>query len=179
MSDGQSPVWYVLRVTYSRELKVKAYLESRGLETFIPMRYDERLHGDQKVRVLVPAVHNFVFVRTSSSELKELKSSSPVSGYIRYMMDIVTHAPLVVPNKQMEDFIAVAGTPDEQVMYLSSAEVAMKKGDRVRVTGGIWEGVEGKFVRIKRGFRVVVEIRGIMAVATASLHPSLVQKIES
>lgn len=35
-----------------------------------------------------------------------------------------------------------------------------EEGDRVRVTGGIFEGVEGEFVRIKGDRRVVVSIRG-------------------
>lgn len=170
-------VWYPLRVTYAREIKVKEFLTDKGIESFIPMRYEQKLRGEEMVKTLVPVVHNLIFVRMSKAQLKELKASSPISTFIRYMMDTETRLPIIVPDKQMQDFIAVAGTMDEQLMYLSSVEVAMKKGDRVRVVGGLFEGVEGKFVRIKRGLRVVVEIKGIMAVATASLHPSLVQKI--
>lgn len=170
--------WYPLRVTYSRELKVKEYLDGCTIENFLPMHYEEKLQGERMVRQLVPVVHNLLFARASRHDMGQLKSDSPVSGLVRYMMDPVTRLPLIVPDKQMQDFIAVAGTVDEQVMFLSPSEVAMKKGDRVRIIGGIWKGVEGKFVRVKRGLRVVVEIQGVMAVATASLHPSLVQKIE-
>ena len=34
-------------------------------------------------------------------------------------------------------------------------------------------------MRIKRGLRVVIAIEGVAAVATASLHPSLVDSIEN
>ena len=54
----------------------------------------------------------------------------------------------------------------------------LKKGDKVRITGGIFSGVEGVFVRVKGDRRVVVSIQGIMAVATAFIHPSLIEKIE-
>lgn len=178
MIDENEIVWYPLRVTYAREIKVKEYFAGKGIESFIPMRYERKLRGEEMVKIQVPVVHNFIFVHTSKTELKDLKSSSPISTLIRYIMDFEKRLPIIVPDKQMQDFIAVAGTMDEQLMYLSSAEVAMKKGDRVRIIGGLWEGVEGKFIRIKRGLRVVVEIEGIMAVATASLHPSLVEKIE-
>lgn len=171
--------WYPLRVTYARELKVKEYLDSHTIENFIPMHYKEKEQGEGVVRQLVPVIHNLIFVRVCKDELERLKSESPISALVRYMMNPNTRLPIVVPDKQMQDFIAVAGTVEEQVMYLSPAEVEMKKGDRVRVIGGIWKGVEGKFIRVKRGLRVVVEIKGVMAVATASLHPSLVQKIES
>ena len=53
----------------------------------------------------------------------------------------------------------------------------LKRGQRVRITGGVFEGVEGEFVRIKDDRRVVVVIQGLMAVATAFIHPSLIEQI--
>lgn len=53
----------------------------------------------------------------------------------------------------------------------------MQKGDRVRITGGVFEGVEGIFVRVKGDRRVVVSIQGVMAVATTFIHPSLIVPI--
>lgn len=175
--ENHEVVWYPLRVTYARELKVKEYLDEKKIECFIPMHYQEKLQGEIKVKQLVPVIHNLLFVRTDKKQIDILKADSPVSTLIRYLMNPVTHLPVIIPEKQMQDFIAVAGTTEEQVLYLSTSEVSMKKGDRVRITGGIWEGVEGRFIRVKRGMRVVVEIEGIMAVATASLHPSLVQRL--
>ena len=55
--------------------------------------------------------------------------------------------------------------------------VSFRKGERVRVTGGIFEGVEGEFIRVKNDRRVVVSIRGVMAVATTFIHPSLIEPI--
>lgn len=78
----------------------------------------------------------------------------------------------------MEDFIAVSGSIDEQILYLTPQEVALKNGDYVRITDGIWKGIEGKLVRIKKNLRVVAELQGLAAVATTSIHPSLVEKIE-
>lgn len=78
----------------------------------------------------------------------------------------------------MEDFIAVSGSIDEHILYLTPQEVALKNGDYVRITDGIWKGIEGKLVRIKKNLRVVVELQGLAAVATTSIHPSLVEKIE-
>lgn len=54
----------------------------------------------------------------------------------------------------------------------------LKKGDKVRVLGGIFEGAEGTLKRIKGDRRVVVSIPGVIAVATANIHASLLEKIE-
>ena len=47
----------------------------------------------------------------------------------------------------------------------------------VYVVGGIFEGVEGVVIRVKGDRRVSVCIKGIMAVATAYIHPSLIELI--
>jgi len=68
---------------------------------------------------------------------------------------------------------------DEPVIFLSPEEVALSKGDKVRIKDGVFMGVEGTFMRVKntRDRRVVVKIDGITAVATASIPSALVEKI--
>ena len=44
--------------------------------------------------------------------------------------------------------------------------------------GGIFEGAEGTLLRIKGDRRVVVSIPGVIAVATANIHASLLEKIK-
>ena len=79
--------WYALRVTYSRELVLKAYLDSEGIESFIPMRYEYILKDGHPVRKLVPAVHNLVFVRSSRNCIDAIKESQIMTSPIRYIMD--------------------------------------------------------------------------------------------
>lgn len=57
-AGGCPPVmsWFVMRVTYSREMKAQALLQSAGIECFVPMRTD-RSGAEEKQ---VPAVHNFI-----------------------------------------------------------------------------------------------------------------------
>ena len=67
--------------------------------------------------------------------------------------------------------------PDTAVLYLEPTELNLSQGTRVRITGGIFEGVEGVFVRVRHDRRVVVNIEGVMAVATTFVHASLVEEI--
>lgn len=96
---------------------------------------------------------------------------------IRYIMDRETRQPIVIPDSQMRSFIAVSGTYDQAVLYLEPTELNLSQGTRVRITGGIFEGVEGVFVRVRHDRRVVVNIEGVMAVATTFVHASLVEEI--
>ena len=134
------------------------------------------MRGEKKTKELVPAIHNLIFVNISRNDLKEYKATTTLP--IRYIMNKGTREPIVIPDQQMKNFIAVAGNTSEQIVYLDPNLSNFKKGDKVKIIGGVFEGANGYFMRIKGDRRVVVCISGIAAVATAFVHPSLVQKID-
>ena len=171
----EDEVWYALRVTYNRELKVKADLDTRGVTNFVPMQYRREERGGVMVKRLVPSVHNLIFVKMKPSEMTEYKRSTDLP--IRYIMNRETHKPITVPNKEMEYFIKVAGTYDEKLIYLDSDPGGFTKGERVRVIGGPFAGAEGIFMRVKGDRRVLINIPGVVAVASTYVHPSMIEKI--
>lgn len=180
MMDDRAVAWYVLRVTYQREFQAKDSLEQLGIETFVPERLVQR--RDRLGRFCCTreaAIHNYLFVRSSKSVIDELKTYRlPILRYVMHVENGVKR-PMTVPDAQMRHFIAVAGSLEARVLYLSPTDPDLTKGDRVRITGGPFAGVEGTFVRIRqaRERRVVVTIEGIAAVATTSVPPELVEKI--
>ena len=168
--------WYAIRVTYNRELKVKRELDSLHIENFLPMTHRIVMRGERKIKELVPAIHNLIFVNITATELKSYKATTSLP--IRYIMNRETREPIVIPERQMKNFIAVAGNLSEQIVYLEPNLSNFRKGDKVKIIGGVFEGAEGYFMRIKGDRRVVVCISGIAAVATAFIHPSLVKKLD-
>ena len=66
---GDPKTWVPMRVTYQREMKVKAELDRLGIENFVPMRYkvvESQNDGDMELRrVLVPGISNLIFVRST------------------------------------------------------------------------------------------------------------------
>lgn len=173
----EQAVWYAMRVTYCRELKVKAELNSLGIESFVPMQYKGVIRDGRLVKKLVPSVHNLIFVHLEPSRMRQYKSTT--AQPIRYIMrnENGRREPLVVPQRQMESFIAVAGTHDEKLVWLTPEPGDFSQGDHVRILGGPFEGAEGVLVRVKGDRRVVVSIEGVVAVATTYVHPSLLEKI--
>ncbi|MDR2425324.1 MAG: UpxY family transcription antiterminator [Prevotellaceae bacterium] len=170
--------WYVLRVTYGREIPLKKYLDDNQIENFIPMQYQMIEKNGKKSKKLLPVIHNLIFVKTSKQTIDEFKPLIELKMPVRYIMDRSKKLPMVVPECQMQHFIAVSGTCDENLVYLKSS-INFKRGMKVRIKSGIFAGVEGEFVRIKGDRRVVVAINGIMAVATAFVHPSMVEEIKA
>ncbi|MBR6945883.1 MAG: UpxY family transcription antiterminator [Prevotella sp.] len=64
-SATEHPEWFPMRVTYHRELKMKQFLDELGIENFIPMHYEIINTKGGRKRMLVPAIHNLIFVRTT------------------------------------------------------------------------------------------------------------------
>ena len=95
-----------------------------------------------------------------------------------YYRDLGSREIIIVPEKEMQSFIAVAGSKNENIVYLSNAEVNIRKGTKVRITGGVFEGVEGIFMRIQGHKRVVVTIPNILSVATAFVPPEFILPLE-
>ena len=84
--------------------------------------------------------------------------------------------PQYVPDKQMNDFIKVVRTMGFKPVDVN---IDLRKGDRVRVLTGPFEGVEGIYVRMpnRHEKRVVIKIEGVAAVATMALNASDIEKI--
>lgn len=168
--------WYAMRVTYSREVQMKDQLEQRGIECFIPMRYHTKVVRGRKVKLLKPVIHNLLFAHATPTEIQEVKK---YYEYLQYIVDRERQK-IIVPDAQMQTFIAVTGTYDDQLIWINPEDLNLKKGTRVRITGGDFEGQEGTFIKIKgaRDKRVVIAIQGVIAVAMATLHPSLIEIIQ-
>lgn len=171
--------WFPMRVTYNRELKVKECLDQRGIENFIPMHYERvEVKGYRKMK-LMPAIHNLIFIRSTKEALIELKHTQKDCEPMRFMTRPVSVVGeglpseiLVIPDRQMENFLRVASVQDERVMFLDYSGFLHKEGRRVRVMEGCFAGVEGTLKRIKKNKHVVVQLEGVAAVAITYLSPS-------
>lgn len=164
---------------YRREMKAKEQLSALGIEVFVPMTKAVVERRGTKKRETVPAIHNLLFVRTTKEQIKEIKRGI---GYLQYRTRPCNgkNAPIIVPDKEMEQFISITNARMEEVTYLQIDEIDLKKGARVRIHGGSFDGTEGIFVKIKgkRNRRVVVLIEGVAAVAiNTEISPDLIEVI--
>ena len=181
--------WYVLVVAYRTEQKMQAKLRELGkLEAFVPMRRTRRRDAQGKFRYDEKvAINNYIFVHTTYNRLVGLKREFPFDlEYSLLHRDVyqegekIGRAPVVVPRDQMLNFIAVAGNQKERVQFLDVEKLDWETGQRVRIIGGTFAGVEGIYLRTtkKHERRVVVKLDGIAAVATTALPSVLVEPIE-
>ena len=158
--------WFVYRCPFGKELTLRQNVQTLfDVECFVPtkkVRQRDR-HG-RFVWVQRSVLTGYVFVRVE----KERHHLIPRR---LLMLHTMLH--------QVDGLWTPVIVPDEQIAYLDPAKLNLKKGDRVRVIGGSFVGVEGVFMQIggKHQKRVIIELEGLIAVATAAIPASMVEKI--
>ncbi len=169
--------WLVMRA-YKSEKKAEEKLKDiDGLEYFIPKCYAVRVYHGVKSKRLVPVIPSLVFVHASHIQITEFKKRY---NFLQFVMSKKSTGSeyLIVPDSQMESFMKVSLQYEENISYYTPEELDLRKGCRVRIHGGKFDGVTGVFMRVqgKRNRRVVVLLEGVMAVA-AEVHPDLIEVI--
>ena len=165
-------LWYPMRVTYGREESIKDVLEGLGVRTFLPMQRHRGWVDDagEPHQNLQPAIRNLIFVYSSQEKITQLKMYNKDCQPLRYMTNPFSHDTddylLTVPDRQMDNFIRVASVQDDRLYYLDpNADFLKTPGRRVRIIDGDFKDAEGIIKRIKNNKRVVVEIKGVAAIA--------------
>ena len=101
-------------------------------------------------------------------------STSTMNPYchfqFRYRIGVSPATPIVVPGKEMDDFIRVNQNSDSPEFISPDSIPSDVRNRKIRVVGGPLDGVQGmlKTVRGSKFKTLYVELPGIMAVSAVS-----------
>lgn len=177
--DGNKQ-WFVLRVSYGRILKAKTFVEAKGLEYYIPLRYKEIKKQGKKHIVTEPLLPSFIFLHATAEQVGALLHdnkaiSNESRALLSYYFDHTIHRqdnpdrnpPLTIRDEAMNNFIRLTSIKNHHIIPVTSDNIQFKLGDMVVVTEGEFNGVHGRVARIAGQQRVIVELFDGCLVATA------------
>lgn len=166
---NSTPHWFVGYTRTNQERKAADKLASMGIESFVPVRREKHKWSDRIKTVEVVLIPSRIFIRcTESQRLDILRYTSQIFAF---MNDNGPYHPLIVPDRQLNDFKALVDAYGDKIEF-----EPMVAGDRVRIIDGPLSGMEGTFVR-KGGMNTfAIEIESI-GYATVSLSAEIVEKI--
>lgn len=172
--------WFVLRVSYGRIVKAKAFVEAKGLECHVPMRYKEIKKQGKKRIITEPLLPSFLFVHATAEQVKTLLNEINISfdesrNLLSYYFDHTVHLqenpernpPLIIPDEAMDNFIRLTSIKNPHIIPVTTEIIQYKLGDMVIVTEGEFKDIHGRVARIAGQQRVVVELFEECFVATA------------
>ena len=131
-----------------KHLDVDYYLPTRVVVSQLKYR---------RKRSEVPVIRNLVFVHTTKQTACDLSNVYGVRLF--YMKDLFTRSMLIVPDKQMTDFMFVMDLNPNGVSFDNAS---LTVGDRVRVVKGDLSGIEGEIATESNKTYVVIRIKDIL-----------------
>ena len=172
--------WFVLRVTYGRVVKAKAFIETKGLECYVPLRYKEvRKQGKRRI-ITEPLIPSFIFVDASAEQVDSLLQDKNIKvlenrALLSYYYDHTSHCekaptknpPLVISGIAMDNFIRLTSIHNPHIIPVTSENIKYKLGDEVVITEGEFNNIRGRVARVAGQQRVLVELFDGCLVATA------------
>lgn len=182
--------WFVLRVSYGRIIKAKTFVEAKGLECYVPMRYKEVRKQGKKRIITEPLLPSFLFVHATYSQVEALcRNNNALVGrtLLSFYYDHTSYRedapdknpPLTISDSAMDNFIRLTSIKNPHIIPVTSENIMYKFGDEVVVTEGEFIGIHGRVARIAGQQRVVVELFEGCLVATAYVPKEAMRKEKS
>lgn len=163
MIDTQK-YWFAARTRDKQEFAIRNSLEKLKVEEnldidcYLPTRSVITQLKYRRKRSEVPVIRNLIFVRATKQTACDLSNVYGVQLF--YMKDLLSHSMLVVPNKQMEDFMFVMDLNPDGVSFDNEPLVV---GHKVKVVKGDFCGIEGEVATEANKTYVVIRIKGILS----------------
>ena len=182
--------WFVLRVSYERIIKAKAFVEAKGFECYVPIRYKEVKKHDKKRIITEPLLPSFLFVHAAAEQVDSFLQDKNIKApenkaLLSYYYDHTSHCensptknpPLVISDAAMDNFIRLTSIHNPHIIPVTSENIKYKLGDEVMITEGDFKDIHGRVARIAGQQRVVVELFEGYLVATAYIPKDAIKII--
>ena len=140
--------WYGIRTRSNYEKVTATVLAGKGYEPYLPTYSVGRRRGASVAQSELPLFRGYVFCRFDTTKRLPILMTTGVISILSFGKE-----PVPIPDEEIEAVRAVlrSGLAAEPCPYL-------REGQRVRVTNGSLEGVEGILVKKKNQFRMVVSV---------------------
>ena len=165
--------WYALKVYFNKVSDMEAEITAAGVEAYVP--YLKKEKETDKPVAIVPSL---MFFRSSERFARKLKDQVQGRAMVYTRRMETGWAPAAIPDKEMNIFRLVVSSGDEGLEYFESDTRVFHRGERVRVTGGMFAGAEGQIVRVKGNRRLIVSLTGICAIATSYIPQCFLEKLD-
>lgn len=140
--------WWALYTRHQHEKVVADMLMAKGFEVFLPLYESVRRWKDRSKVLSLPLFPCYVFVRGGLNRRLQVVTTPGVHMILNRGENVAT-----IPEDEIQ---AIRLTVEGH--YRVEPYPFLKCGERVRVTRGTLEGVEGVLVRKKNMYRLVLSV---------------------
>jgi transcription antitermination factor NusG len=140
--------WWVLYTRHQHEKTVAEMLSAKGFEVFLPLYKSMRRWKDRSKMLTLPLFPCYVFVRGGLHRRLQVVTTPGVHMILFHGENVA-----IIPEAEVNSIRKAVEGP-----FRLEPHPFLKCGERVRVTRGSLEGVEGVLVRKKNIYRLILSV---------------------
>ena len=140
--------WWVLYTRHQHEKTVAEMLSAKDFEVFLPLYESVRCWKDRKKLLTLPLFPCYVFVRGGLDRRLQVVTTPGIHTILFHGESVA-----MVPEAEIQAIRKAVEGP-----FRVEPHPFLKCGERVRVTRGSLEGVEGILIRKKNLYRLVLSV---------------------
>ncbi|MFZ0747353.1 MAG: UpxY family transcription antiterminator [Terracidiphilus sp.] len=166
---NEESAWWALYTRHQHEKVVAEMLSAKGFEVFLPLYESIRRWKDRTKVLSLPLFPCYVFVRGGINRRLQVVSTPGV-----HMILFNGEHVAIIPDDQIDAIRMAVESP-----IRVEPHPFLKCGERVRVTRGPLEGVEGVLVRKKNLYRLVLSVEMLAQAVSVEIDASEVEPAEA
>lgn len=186
MIDENALHWFPMRIRNSslpRLTQMLQRLEAEKLrlekdhiflDAYVPLRY---IKTSMAKMDFAPYLLNYIFVRSTFSNLVKLKSNQELFEPLRFVMHPAYDAKysrhdevVYISDKVMADYRQITESENNNIIFLRDLRYAIKPSQAVQIIEGQFTGVIGRIKRVRGKRCVVLTICDSQAAAIVDVH---------
>ena len=140
--------WWVLYTRHQHEKTVAEMLSTKGFEVFLPLYSSVRRWKDRRKLLSLPLFPCYVFVRGGLDRRLQIVTTPGVHMILFHGEHVA-----MIPEVEIDAIRRAVEGP-----FRVEPHPFLKCGERVRVTRGSLEGVEGILIRKKNLYRLILSV---------------------
>lgn len=162
--------WFVMRDLHRGHRAHLSYqlLAEKGYTTYTPTVKTSVRDKEGKAHIVErPYLPDLFFLNALRSQLIALTTEPKRNFQFRYRYGVSPPSPIVVPDKQMDDFIR-ANKESDETRFFSVTEIPKSaRNSPIRIIGGPLDGLEGLLLRTRGTSRkqLIIELPYFLAIS--------------
>ncbi len=161
--------WYALYTRHQHEKTVASLLSGKGFQVFLPLYSTVHRWKDRDKQLFLPLYPGYVFLLDRLDRTLQILMTPGVHSIVGTAggPEPIPQFEIDAVKRVIESSLAVEPHP------------FLRCGDRVRVTYGPLEGIEGILLRKKNAFRLVLSMEMLMKSVAIEIDASIVERISA
>ena len=161
------PDWYALYTRHQHEKNVARSLSGKGFEVFLPLYTAVHRWKDRDKKLSLPLFPCYIFLRNPTERWQSILATPGVYSLVGF-----AKRPATIACDEINAVKRVVGSS-----LNLEPHPFLHCGDRVRLTAGPLEGLEGLLIRKKSTWKLVVSVEMLQRSVAVEVDATMVERV--